>query len=107
MCIDIHVNMDSCIHVTHCCCELSILKCTITVVFVCLFLGSCDSWDTSKSALVPDSRRDSSHNLFHAGTLRCLRLEEGLSSNWRGQNTSLHPGHSMGTFELGSGGFDN
>jgi len=47
-------------------------------------VGSCHSWDTWKSALFPDSRRDSWHNLFHVGTLRYLRQWWGSTWNWRG-----------------------
>ena len=44
---------------------------------------ACQCVWTWKSALFLDSRRDSWHNFFHAGTLWYLRQQEGSSSNWR------------------------
>jgi len=71
MCIDIDVNMDSCIHATSFLLWVSILKCTITIVWVLVILGTlgsqrfsrileetldiisfiwahCDTWDDSR-----------------------------------------------------------
>ena len=55
-----------CIYATSFLLWLSILKYTGTVVWLLVILGT----DTWKSALFPDSRKDSWHNLFHVGTLR-------------------------------------
>jgi len=80
-------------------------------------VGSCHSGDTWKSALFPDSSRDTWHKLS-CGYIARLETIAGvlvkLAWFWemclykyRFQNTCLHPGHRMAIFELGSGGFDS
>ena len=111
MCADIDVNMDSCIHATSFWLWVSISKYTVTVVWVLVILGTLGSQRFSRILEETQSLScgyiEILERIIVWVMMQLAWFWEMCLYKYRFQNTSLHPGHRMATFELGSGGFES